>query len=376
MSWAAVAQTAPKTAAEQAPGTGGARAAAPSSTAAASSTPPATAGAGPTAPVVPPVAPPDTTAPAAPEAQALPPEPPASDADLEPEETQAERAAAERLEARRKRRLRRQRLLEAEEEREDRELAREEREPGGEATETAAERPRHDAWRLIGPHFLLGVERVTSVLAWNTTRTVEVTTQTSNGFPTTSSIELAESGTDVSFLGAGGTSVNVFALPRVALDGMLASGLTLGGSLSYVVSSGEEDFIIANGGKVKIEDPTRSVFVLAPRIGFMFQASSIVGVWLRGGVSRISASTESRPIASSTTGQQSEQIVKSTATLVDLTFDPQLVIAPLPHVGFTLGGVLDIGVGGSIESTNGTTTQTRDIKQSSYGLTAGLVAIL
>lgn len=59
--------------------------------------------------------------------------------------------------------------------------------------------------------------------------------------------------------------------------------------------------------------------------------------------------------------------------MVNVTLDPQLVFTPVPHVGLTLGGVLDIGVSGGYEDADG--SQERDFKQSSYGVAGGLVAI-
>ena len=44
---------------------------------------------------------------------------------------------------------------------------------------------------------------------------------------------------------------------------------------------------------MKTKSPTTSVFLLAPRLGVMLQASPKLGIWLRGGVTRLSMSTES-----------------------------------------------------------------------------------
>jgi hypothetical protein len=217
----------------------------------------------------------------------------------------------------------------------------------------------------------LGVERVTNLLSWSMTESVPVTTSSFNGFPSTTNVDLERSGTDVSFLGSGGASQNVFGLPRVAIDGMFSNGLTLGGSISYMVTSGKSES--TNGtGKASSEDPTVSVFIFAPRVGVVIPASPYVGVWLRGGISRISASTDV-PQTDPQTGASVGGTQTSTVTLVDLTLDPQLVITPVPHVGITLGALLDIGVSGTGETTGSTTTT--DVKASSYGVSGGLVAI-
>jgi hypothetical protein len=187
----------------------------------------------------------------------------------------------------------------------------------------------------------------------------------------TSGSSSERSGTDVSFLGSGGVTRNAFGVPRIALDGMFNSGLTLGGSLSYIVTSGKNESTLG-GIKSSVDAPTSSIFILAPRIGVMMPASPTVGVWLRGGITRISVSTDS-PLFDPQTGAPLTGTVTSTTTLVDLTLDPQLVISPVPHVGITLGVALDIGVSGTSEISGSSVTG--DIKSSSYGVTGGLVAV-
>jgi hypothetical protein len=140
-----------------------------------------------------------------------------------------------------------------------------------------------------------------------------------------------------------------------------------------LVSSGKHDVLDFDTTTKRSQgDPTNSIFILAPRVGVVIEASPTVGVWLRGGISRISLSTESNNVDIDT-GEPLTTTSTSTVTLVDLTLDPQLVIAPLPHVGITLGALLDIGVGGTAETSGSTTTS--DVTASSYGVSGGLVAI-
>jgi hypothetical protein len=228
------------------------------------------------------------------------------------------------------------------------------------------------SFHLAGPHFLLSVERITNLLSWSVTQTEEVTDFNSEFGAAATTLELERSGTDVSFLGSGGASTNVFSIPRVAFDGMFGNGFTLGGSLSYMVVSGKHEISTGGANKRGLDDGSASIFVFAPRIGVMIPASPFVGVWLRGGVSRISISRDVHPFDGQS-GQQLASTVTSTLTLVDITLDPQLVLSPVPHVGITLGALLDIGVSGTAEVSGSTTTQ--DVKASSYGVTGGLVAI-
>jgi hypothetical protein len=289
------------------------------------------------------------------------PTPPAASA-AQADSAEDEEEEAEREAARKKRKRRRQRELEA--------AAAAEREEEESRVPSPPVTPPGKRWHLMGSHVLISAERMTNVLSWSTTESYQVETS-SFGQPATSSVDLERSGTDVSFLGSGGVSQNPFAVPRIAIDGMFNNGLTLGGSLSYMVTSGKHEST-SGTTKSSTDDPTLSLFVLAPRIGVMIPASPSVSVWLRGGITRVSASSDSHPFDPST-GEALTSHVTSTVTFVDLTLDPQLVISPLPHVGITLGAALDIGVGGTSETSLSSTTQ--DIKGSSYGITGGLVAI-
>jgi hypothetical protein len=230
-------------------------------------------------------------------------------------------------------------------------------------------------WKLRGPHFILGAERLTSILSWSQTSTTTGTfTDPNTGNSFSSSVESEESGTDVSLLGAGGFIDNPFSIPRVGFDYMFGSGFTLGGSLGYMVTSGKSEDKDSEGMARTRDRPTVDIFLFAPRIGMFIAASPKLGIWLRGGITRLALSSESE--SSSFDGGT----IKSTytLTLVDATLDPQLVFTPVPRVGITVGPTLDIGLSGSVERTgNGSVSSSTDTEfnASSYGVTAGLVAL-
>ena len=346
MAHGVTAEAAPKSAAPPV-GAAGAAATAPSSEPAAPST-------APDAPVAPTA--PDATAPTPDTTTPAPTAPAAEDGNGAADEEEEQEPPRKK-----RKKHRRARVIAAEHT---------EQEPeSDEATEAAP--PPVQTWRLVGQaRFLLGIERITNALGWSVTESAQVTSANSNfnGAPTT--VELERSGTDVSFLGSGAASSNVFGVPRVALDGMLENGLTLGGSLSYMVVSAKHE-VSQGTNKVSRDDGSASVFVFAPRIGVMIPASPFVGIWLRGGISRISTSYEVPQFDTSSGAQVAT--ATSTLTLVDLTLDPQLVINPVPHVGITLGALIDIGLSGSLETSG--TGPTQDVTASSYGVTGGLVAI-
>ena len=234
----------------------------------------------------------------------------------------------------------------------------EEAEPGLEET-----REHRATWKLQGAHFILAVERITSILAWS-----DVTSSTG------SDAELEASGTEVAFLGAGpGRAVS--GVPRVAFDAVLDVGFSIGGSLSYVASTGGKETLRGGGSEVdesnELDD--RSVSIVAPRLGGLLTPLPNIGVWLRGGITHIGLTETGTLINASGSSQE----VEVSASLWQLSLDPQLVVVPAPRVAITLAVIMDIGLPSSAENQVGGESlfNKTDRKNSSYGISAGLAAI-
>jgi hypothetical protein len=185
---------------------------------------------------------------------------------------------------------------------------------------------------------VVGVERITSLQSWGLLRRV-------NGKDAT------VGGTDVFLLGAGSSSPNPFAVPRVAFDVVGGHGLSFGGSLGYLYSSVDRG-------------PATSLFVFAPRIGYLWQVSEGAAVWLRGGV------TYSGTASSVTT---LEGRASDTLSLWNITLEPHLVLVAAPRIAFTLGPLFELGLAGSGEAkAEGATRRASTALGSSIGFTAGL----
>jgi hypothetical protein len=226
-------------------------------------------------------------------------------------------------------------------------------------------------WHASQTHFILSAERLTTITGWSATETLPNGTFNPNT-GTTSSGDVDTSGTDVSFLG-GGLSRNIYAVPRLGFDGRFSNGLTLGGSISYLVqNSKRETQSGTNGSTISRDAPTATVFVFAPRIGVLFEASPKVSVWLRGGLTRVSYSLED-DTPTGTSGATTTST--DTTTVLAVTAEPMLVFTPVPHIGITLAGTLDFGASGSEETTTGSMSESHDYKASSYGVNAGIAAL-
>jgi hypothetical protein len=224
-------------------------------------------------------------------------------------------------------------------------------------------------------HFIVSAERLTGAWAWN-----ESSTQDLDRTHT----EDKSSGAVINLLWSNSTTTG-YELPRVALDGRLGP-ITLGGSLGYSRSSGSSSTTTTTIGSTadpRVTDrdlPKFSAFVLTPRVGWVIAIGDRMAVWARAGITYLHSTSESTILDFSTMPETSfTRTVTSSFTA--LTLDPQFVVFPVPHFGFALGGVADIGLGGSqtfeeSASPSGIPpAQTWDNKLSVYGASVGVMGI-
>jgi hypothetical protein len=135
-------------------------------------------------------------------------------------------------------------------------------------------------------------------------------------------------------LGAPGNP-NFYSAPRVGFDYVLIPHLTLGGELFVWFTPGQNISNNTNGTTVTNPAPTGNEFGIAPRVGYIFDMSSVLSIWLRGGISYYLANFSSN----ASNGCSANASLDSFG--IDL--DPQLVISPTQHFAFTAGPALDWG---------------------------------
>ncbi|MDF3072255.1 MAG: hypothetical protein K0R38_7856, partial [Polyangiaceae bacterium] len=130
--------------------------------------------------------------------------------------------------------------------------------------------PEGDAWQLGGAHFVLSLERLTTVLAWKQTTTLS--TPSGGGFnsPATTS-DATTSGTDISFLFGGGERTPS-SLPRIAFDGIFNGGFTIGGSVGLMSSTAKSESNAFRGESAQA-DLTGALFGV--RAGYFGVAGSV-----------------------------------------------------------------------------------------------------
>jgi hypothetical protein len=183
-----------------------------------------------------------------------------------------------------------------------------------------------------------------------------------------------QSGTAINLLWGSDTSVagnnsDVYAIPRLAFDYTVIDHLSVGGSLGYLNRSGKTE-TTTMGVTTSRDNPTGYAILFSPRVGWVLPLSPMVAFWPRLGVTYFVASTSSTNMATPPT------TTKTTLNGFAFSLDPQLVITPVPHVGITVGPMLDLPLSGrlKVERTGAMNNLTESsAKITNYGLAAGLL---
>jgi hypothetical protein len=192
----------------------------------------------------------------------------------------------------------------------------------------------------------VGVERITGFYYVSATETNDV------------GDEITINETTVSLFRVNDNRIGALLLPtataRVALDGIVAGGVTIGGNFGYASSSAD---VTDSGGNS--DTLTISAFAFNPRVGYLYSTSERVSLWPRLGFEYVAGSVDERGSFSS--------------KMFAITIEPMLVIHPLANTGILLGPIADIGFAGGTESDGGSKT---DDTMWSVGFAAGLSLFL
>jgi len=216
----------------------------------------------------------------------------------------------------------------------------------------------------LGDHgtFVIGVDRVFGYVSQTTSYDYTTTVPTQTGTTTTKTTHETTT-SQFSFLGHY-LPISVGQVPRLSFDAFVGPGISLGGSIMYdYYSYGHKD----NG----VEDPDKQstgIWLLSPRVGFGHMFTPVVGIWPRAGVTYAHESTDS-PSTNVTTGVVTHT-TSSTGALY-YTMDVNLVVTPLPHIGFTVGPTLDYLLSQSSSQTPPATNPETNHKEHALGLQAG-----
>ncbi len=171
--------------------------------------------------------------------------------------------------------------------------------------------------------------------------------------------EIEQNHTSFFFLGSDPQNTP-FIAPRIGFDYFIVDSVSVGASITYI-SDAQDGKTIAGGTTTPQDDVKTRSFLFAPRAGYALMFGETFGLWPRAGVTYLSTTVE--------TGAASE----TSASMLALSVEGNLVITPVPHVGFLIGPTLDFGFTGSgEEKAAAATTQYDSVKMTTFGLQAGL----
>ena len=166
--------------------------------------------------------------------------------------------------------------------------------------------------------------------------------------------------------------------PRLALDGFVIDGLSLGGGLGFSMvslSAGAD----VNGTSADIDVASGWTFVVAPRVGYAYMFNDTVGIWPRAGLSLFfgNVTLETNPLdGQDLDGDGMPDVTASSPDVslhgIALTAELPLVITPAEHFAILLAPTLDFGVAGGASSDDAGASTEQDITITDLGLQIGL----
>ena len=150
---------------------------------------------------------------------------------------------------------------------------------------------------------------------------------------------LTQDWTSISF-GWRGQENGAFDVPRLSFDYLPIDHLTIGGSLGYVSSDGENT-------------PDREAFLFSPRVGYAYAFGRVVGIWPRGGLT-----------------YHTQSVGDLTEKGLALSLEVPFTFSPVNHFAFSVGPTFDIDMFGSVRAGN---APKLDLTYRTFGLNAGLL---
>jgi hypothetical protein len=225
--------------------------------------------------------------------------------------------------------------------------------------------------------FIVSADRLFGINVWSQKTEPQATPTDPNPDPASKL-----SGTGINLLWGGDAAVGspnapVYSIPRLGIDYLVIGGLTVGGAIGYFHRSGSQESTAMNGVTTSVDLPSGNGFLFHPRAGYIFDFTPLLSVWARGGFTYYWDKSEGTVRIGQLTGT-----AKTSNDGLALTIDPQLVITPVPHVGFMVGPMFDLPLAGSqkgeltgtVGNVTTTTTTEANRKITNWGISAGVLA--
>lgn len=144
-------------------------------------------------------------------------------------------------------------------------------------------------------------------------------------------------------MGVGGNAavLPVYNRPRLSVDYVMNNALSLGGAIGFATGTYSTESEVGNTS-VKVDAPDATMFLLAPRAGYMFGLTEHFAIWPRGGFTFVGISMDDN---------DDDTDDDPSATAWALSVDVPFVYAIGP-MGAFLAPSFDLGLGGSIDVGN------------------------
>jgi hypothetical protein len=205
--------------------------------------------------------------------------------------------------------------------------------------------------------FIISADRLVPFIAFDNATQDDLPTLAGN--PGLKSATVTQQSTSLSILygGLADPGERFFTAPRAGFDYVVVPNVTVGGDLVAIFSLGgsnKTEVDTTNGMSTTTSTPRDTItgFGIAPRAGYILALNDMFSLWLRGGLSYYIA-TDKTPSNNNNTSNS------TTINQFGLDLEPQFVLTPFNHVGFTAGLDVDIPLTGGIsanDTTNGVST--------------------
>jgi hypothetical protein len=225
------------------------------------------------------------------------------------------------------------------------------------AITTASASARADTDDLTNAGVVIGLERVVSLVTWESVST------SLNGTSSTAQVaSFASFGPD-----PGGVGDAFAVAPRLAVDGVVGHGFTLGAA-AWIFTDVSSSNTTSGGGASQSNDGTKRTFGgIAPRLGYILPLTPNLAFWPRAGVAYSTIST------SSPSGGSGVVVSSGGSSLNQFSVDLEgnLVYSPFPHVGFDLDLLGSIPASGNLTAAG--SSQSLSIAEAVVALTGGIM---
>jgi hypothetical protein len=195
----------------------------------------------------------------------------------------------------------------------------------------------------------------------------------------TSSLQIAALGMGNGLNDSGGLGSST--IPRLGFDVFVIRGLSLGGSVMYLRTTGSEvRTLIPDRTNLSSDEdlPTRSTLLAAPRVGYALVFGKVVALWPRAGITYVQHRLRGEVEVADAGGYDTWTVERKTVVnTTEVSFEAVVVASLARNFAILIAPYADIQVGGNLKTEDDGEPRNvgnPDYGYLSFGLTAGMAA--